>query len=447
MAGKNVSYLNKRVLVIGLGVSGKSAALFLKKQGAHVIGVDRDYTILEDSPEFDGLHAMGIECFSENCLLDIKSFNLVVVSPGVPKTHSLYQAALKAGIEVIGEIELAFRSLNKTILGVTGTNGKTTVTLLVEHVLNHWGKKAKALGNVGVPLTEALGEDDYEIAVVELSSFQLETLRSPVVDRGVILNITPDHLDRYSSFEEYAKAKIRMQSFLKEGGELYVEENILLNHKPLFLKEENIYTYGYSSHCDLWTDLSQVISKKNEGFILPKGLQGKASHDLENVLGAYALCRKVGISGEQFCQAFATFKKPPHRIQFVKTIRDVDYYDDSKGTNIDAVCRAIDYFSGKVILIAGGVDKGAPYTPWIAPFKDKVRYICAIGQAASKIKVDLEQNFPVQLFENMEAAVRFASKMAVAGDTVLLSPGCSSFDMFKSYAHRGEEFQRIVSVL
>lgn len=447
MEGKNVSYLNKRVLVIGLGISGKSAALFLKKQGAHVIGVDRDYESLRNTSVLEQLQAMDIECFSENCLLDIKSFNLVVVSPGVPQTHSLYQAALKAGIEVIGEIELAFRSLNKTVLGVTGTNGKTTVTLLVEHVLNHWGKKAKALGNVGVPLTEALCEDGYEIAVVELSSFQLETLRSPIIDRGVILNITPDHLDRYPSFEEYAKAKIRMQSLLKEDGELYVEENVLLNHKSLFVKKENIYTYGYSSDCDLWTDLSRVISKTDEEFSLPKDLQGKPSHDLENVLGAYALCRKAGITGDQFCQAFATFEKPPHRIQFVKTIHGVDYYDDSKGTNIDAVCRAIDYFSGKVILIAGGVDKGAPYTPWIAPFKDKVRCICAIGQAASKIKGDLEQNFPIQLFDSMEAAVRFASKMAVAGDTVLLSPGCSSFDMFKNYAHRGEEFQRIVSVL
>lgn len=432
--------------MIGLGISGRSAASLLLKKGASVWGVDSNLDLIKNHSEIALLRQQGLCAQHESEPIEMSQFDLVVVSPGISPSHRLYSKAYSSGIKIIGEVELAFRFLKGTVLGVTGTNGKTTVTLMTAHILNQSGRPARALGNVGTALSAECEIPSGAITVAELSSFQLDTLNSPVIDAAVLLNITPDHLDRYKDMVEYARSKLHIAHCLKPGGALYIEHRCfqefghLLSH---FIPQ----TYGYSSNCDLFTDLKQICYKNCIECELPPSYQGKVSHDLENIMAAYALCKYVGITPEQFFKALRTFKKPAHRIEFVRKLRNVSYYDDSKGTNIDAVVRAIDSLEGNIILIAGGVDKGAAYTPWIEAFTNKVRYVCAIGQAAAKIKRDIGQQVPVELFNTLEEAVKFASTIAQAGENVLLSPGCSSFDMFKDYAHRGEEFQRIVKQL
>lgn len=440
---------NIRALVIGLGISGRSAAAFLLKNGAHVTGVDSKREVIDSNPAVEHLRLQGLKAQHDEELRSLAGFNLVVVSPGVPHTHRLYAAAKAAGVDIVGEVELAFRFLKGTVLGITGTNGKTTVTLLIEHVLNHSGKKARALGNIGTPLTSELTDhrfDEKEIIVAELSSFQLETMHSKVIDAAVVLNVTPDHLDRYSGMDAYAQAKFHISKCLKPNGIWYMEQRCFQEFGHL-VHGAAPRLYGYTPACDLFTDLQHLIVNKKIECVLPFQLQGKVSHDLENIMAAYAICRHVGVTPEQFLAALATFKKPAHRIQFVRTINGVSYYDDSKGTNIDAVIRAVAMLQGEIILIAGGVDKGAAYTPWIEVFNRKVKYICAIGQAAPKIKQDIGHAVPVELFPGLEQAVAHAARIAHPGDIVLLSPGCSSFDMFRDYAHRGEEFQRVVNNL
>ena len=344
----------------------------------------------------------------------------------------------------MGEIELGCQVAKNPMLGITGTNGKTTVTLLVTHVLQHCAQAAKALGNVGIPFTrELLNIDVQSTLVLELSSYQIETLYQPCLEAGLILNITPDHLDRYQNMEAYAKAKCEIERSLKPGKDLYMEESAWQQYGHL-LKSQKPRLYGYHASNFISTDLFTVFRDGKKAFDLPSGLRNKKSHDLENLLAAYALCADRGITGEGFLDAWQSFKKPSHRIEFFIEHQGVRYYDDSKGTNIDAVMRAVQSLEGPLILIAGGVDKGAAYTPWIEVFRNKVKLICAIGQAAGKIHEQIASQIPVMVFNSLDEAVQQATQVVQKGESVLLSPGCSSFDMFKDYVHRGQEFQRIV---
>lgn len=443
----NSNYLNQRILVIGLGLSGRSAVRFLIRQGALVVGVDHDQNHLENHPEVQNLKQAGMEARSDQERFGFENIALVILSPGVPSTHPLVLEALRNGIEVIGEIELGCRHINNPILGVTGTNGKTTTTLLIAHVLNACGISAKALGNVGSPFTQEIMDlDPADVIVLELSSYQLETLQQKVLDAALLLNITPDHLDRYRDMEEYAAAKCRMQLCLKAGGALVIESHTSHAYQHL-LQKTPILTYGYAADLPLYSDLKSVYHCGQKVFDLPSSIAGRSHHDLENAMGAYALCASRGVTGSQFIQAFQTFQKPAHRIEFVLEHDGVKYYDDSKGTNIDAVIRAVESLDGPIILIAGGVDKGAAYTPWIKAFKGKVKGILAIGQAADKICKGLGERFSVEIINDLEQAVARAAVLAEKGDTILLSPGCASFDMFKDYAHRGEVFQRAVRTI
>lgn len=442
-----MNYKNKQVLVIGLGISGRSAAGFLQRRGASVTGVDQNQKVLTENLEVTRLCEKGMKVASPNDV-NVKNFDLIIVSPGIPQNDSLYTKARESGVELIGEVELAFRCLQNRVLGITGTNGKTTVTLLVAHVLNKSGLRASALGNSGVALTSEEAEKAVlsdAIIVAELSSYQLETMHTRILDAAVVLNITPDHLDRYHNMEAYAASKMHIENCMKSKGKLYVEEKCF---KEYGKKLKGVTkTYGFHSKCNIFCDLRSIfVDGKPEG-VLPPAFSGKANHDVENLMAAYALCREVGVTSSQFLAALESFKKPSHRIEFVRDFKGTLYFDDSKGTNLDAVIKAVDTMTGKVILIAGGVDKGAAYTPWIASFANKVKCICAIGQAAPKIEKDLSHTIPIKRFETLEEAVKYASLMAQKGDNVLLSPGCSSFDMFRDYAHRGEEFQRIVKSL
>lgn len=441
------SYDKKNVLVIGLGISGISACKFLLNAKANVWAVDKNKEKLASDPQIQTLKKSGVTICHEEDPLNVDNIDLAVLSPGVPLTHPLYQKVVKKGIEVIGEVELAFRMITQPVLAITGTNGKTTTTLLVEHVLNYNGKPAKALGNVGEPLTAELQQSDRsKIIVAELSSYQLETMKSKVIDAAVLLNVTPDHLDRYKAMEIYAKAKFLVKNYLKSGAPFFIEEKTLKEYGHLLEGAEAI-SYGFSPSSKLYADDNAVYFNKQKQFELMQQDRGTKNHDLENQLAAFALCRTMGITGDQFLAALPSFKKPPHRIEFVREIGGVKYYDDSKGTNIDAVIRAVLSLNGNIVLIAGGVDKGFHYTPWIDIFKNRVKSICAIGEAAEKIKEEMSSCCKVEIFESLEKAVQHASHQAKKGENVLLSPGCSSFDMFKDYAHRGDEFKRIVNEL
>lgn len=404
-----------KTLIIGLGSSGKSAASFLLSKGREVIGMDRELHINEE---------MGFPVFSENDQISLSEVEQVIVSPGISREHPIYKKALMQQIEVIGEAELALRYLNQPCMAITGTNGKTTVTLLTEHILKCAGICARSLGNIGTPLTSyCQNPNQNEILVIELSSFQLETMTTPVFDAGVILNITPDHLDRYPSMREYAAAKCRLQGCLKEDAPFFVNRQMIEEFKDLFI-------------------LEKTICFNDENFS-SKNFFDKSKHEIDNALASWKLVRQFGVDLEQFLLGLQSFKKPSHRIEFVAEIDEVFYYDDSKGTNIDAVVCAVEAMPGKTILIAGGVDKGASYMPW-KNFKQKVKKIIVLGQAANKMQEELKDSFLISRAESLEDAILQAKTFAKAGEAVLLSPGCSSFDMFRDYAHRGEEFKRHV---
>jgi UDP-N-acetylmuramoylalanine--D-glutamate ligase len=441
-----MEYKNKKILVIGLGLSGRSATRFLLRKQASILGVDGNLDNLSMHPDILELKMAGMQMQPDTDPVDFNDMNLVILSPGISRKHPLVVKALQAGIEVIGEIELGCRNLKNPILGITGTNGKTTVTLLVTHVLNYCGYHAKALGNIGQPFTQEIDRlKPDEIVVLELSSYQLETLKNKVLDSALLLNITPDHLDRYACMQDYAAAKFSIQNCLKEGCYSILEYQTLLSY---FNLASGMYrTYGYSAESFIYSDLKSIYRSGEKAFDLPEELHGQISHNLENLMAAYALCAERGVSASQFLEAYKVFRKPPHRIEFVLEHQGVCYYDDSKGTNIDAVIRAAQSIKGPIILIAGGVDKNFPYTVWSKELKDKVKQILAIGEAAKKIKDDVGSQIPVEIIEDLEQAVLKAAKMAKKGDVVLLSPGCASFDMFRDYAHRGEVFQQVVRSL
>ena len=414
--------------MIGLGKSGSAAYDLLVREGDEVVGVD-------DNPKT--IQRFLVVGFFGVFSVDLKEFDRLILSPGVSPSHPLIIEAMKKGMPIVGEAQLALERLDLPLIAITGTNGKTTVTLLIAHVLKSAGREAVAVGNVGEPLTAYVGRARKgEIAVVELSSFQLDTLSVRSFDLGLILNITPDHLDRYGTMENYARSKCHLQACLKPTGELWVHEQIVKEYKKLL--KGDYRTYGQNLDCSL--SINQVaFLKKNEAF--------GALHDLENSLAAWIACQKFGVTRHQFLEALKSFKKPAHRIEWVRAVSGVDYINDSKGTNIDATIKAVEAQKKQVVLIVGGVDKGASYEVWKKPFAKKVKHVVAMGEAAEKIAGDLAPDYLVPIVSSLEDAVMHSMTLAQEGDVVLLSPGCSSYDMFRDYAHRGDEFKRIVYLL
>jgi UDP-N-acetylmuramoylalanine--D-glutamate ligase len=326
---------------------------------------------------------------------------------------------------VIGEIELGFRHLKNRSFGITGSNGKTTTVLLTTHILNSAGIKARALGNVGESLTGYLiGADPLEILVIELSSFQLETLKARKLEIGMILNITPNHLDRYASMQEYAEAKALIQNVSEE---LYISSQVQDEFGILFKNANN-----FEKNVELINNLSYT----------QLGMPSKQS-----VQAAFLLCKRCGVTDVEFLRGLQTFKKPPHRIEWVAEIDGVSYYNDSKSSNIDSVMHAVERFEGPLVLIIGGLHKGSSYKPWIEKFRGKVRSIIAYGKAAPIMEFELSSHFPFHKVDRFADAVKRAKSEAKKKETVLLSPGCSSYDQFESYEHRGECFKRLVREL
>lgn len=419
----------KSVAVIGLGKSGVSAAHFLVKQGYSVWVTDDKQTNGPEGMGFLPPHQMAAR---------IADYQFVVISPGVPMSHPVAVAAKGCGLEVFCDVELAFRQIQSkdlAMIGITGSNGKTTTTSLTCHLLNSCNKPAKPVGNIGNPILSEI-ESPASTLVAELSSFQLETMSTAVLDAACILNITPNHLDRHGTMEEYTRAKYRIGACVKPGGQLWVQKACGGYGKG--------YYFGFDAACELYTDGVGVYRFGKKESCLPELLQHSRSHNVENYLAAYSLARLLGADPERCMEAYATFIKPRHRLEYVRTYNGIMFYDDSKATSVDAVLRAVESLTCPIVLIAGGVHKGYPYTSWRKAFKDKVKACVLIGQAADIIEQDLQNCVPIIRAQSLDEAVIKAMSQSRIGDAVLLSPGCASYDMFRSFEERGNKFQEIV---
>jgi UDP-N-acetylmuramoylalanine--D-glutamate ligase len=424
--------MKKKVVILGLGASGRSSALLLLKEGRTVLALDQKADELKSDPQIQPLFSKNFELQSDNAPVDWSEIDQLVISPGVPSNHPQAMLAKQRKIEVIGEIELAFRYLQNPCIGVTGTNGKTTVVMLVQHILQSANLPSVALGNIGTCLSAyALSPHPQDILVVELSSYQLETLRQKCLDAAAFLNLTPDHLDRYASLEEYAKAKCRIANCLKKNGELWVSSAVAKEYKA-YLKNVLIF------------DRSSPWEEDAVATISPMRYIQLGVPERQNIQAAYPLCRFFGVTDAQFRRGLETFRKPKHRIEFVGEWNGISFYDDSKATNIDSVMHAVGLFEGPIVLLAGGVHKGASYRPWIEALHGKVTRIVAFGQAASMIEEDLKDLFAVDRVDTLKEAVVRAVEKSEPHTSILLSPGCSSFDQFRNYEHRGNEFKRFV---
>lgn len=413
----------KKTLILGFGVSGRSAAALLRAQGRAVYAVDRKASELQRL-------VPDIPVFSEDAHIPWNEIEEIILSPGISPKHPVLMEARIRCIEVVGEIELALRYLRNPCIGITGTNGKTTTALLVTHLLNRTGHLARALGNIGTSLTSyALAPDSREILVIELSSYQLETMQTRCLDAALFLNLTPDHLDRYDSVEEYARAKSRIEGCLKPTGRLWISQSVAREWGFLFSTRPSLFDENV---------IEAISLKEYTNDLLKLGLP-----EQQNVAAARVLVQLFGVTDEEFKRELAPFRKPAHRIEYVGEKNGIAFYNDSKATNIDAVLHAMNQIKGSVILLAGGVDKGASYQPWKA-FQSQIRSVVAFGQAAAKIEEDLRATMAVQRAQGLEEAVLLAIKQARPPVSIVLSPGCSSFDEFRNYEHRGNEFKRIV---
>jgi len=446
---------NKRVLVVGLGKSGIAAAMFLRQQGARVTVSDARSAVAL-AKEIPALLDAGIMVESGgHGLLTFRRQDLIVISPGVPLDTPEVKQVIGYGMPVIGELELASRFLNGRMLAITGSNGKTTTTTLIGKILTESGAAALVGGNIGTPLIDLVPRStDETVSVIEVSSFQLETIEQFRPWIAVVLNITPDHLDRHGSFENYAAMKTRITERQQ------TDDFLILNaeDKPtqMVAAKTKAQIFWFSSRRPIkqgaFVHGDSIVFLPREGAkaepIMPVAeIPLKGSHNVENVLAAVCAARLAGVPSETIRSAIATFKAVEHRLEFVRSLQGVEYFNDSKATNVDAAMKAVAAFPGGIHLILGGKDKDSDYTLLAPLLRERVRAVYTIGSAAEKIERELSGVVKMVGAGTIDAAVREAKMSAVPGDVVLLAPACSSFDQFENYEHRGRVFRQIVQEL
>ncbi|WP_026485532.1 UDP-N-acetylmuramoyl-L-alanine--D-glutamate ligase [Caldanaerobius polysaccharolyticus] len=445
----------KKVLVVGMAKSGIAVAKVLCGLGAHVIANDvKSHEKLGES--LKPLEGLDIEYqLGKPAEELVDDADLIVVSPGVPLDQPFYYRALDLGKELIGEVELAYRLSSSPFVAITGTNGKTTTTSLTYEIFKTAGVKARLAGNIGFPMIEQVLDAGCDTVVVaEVSSFQLETIDSFRPRVSAILNITPDHLNRHKSFENYVNAKARVFMNQRDGD--YVVLNYdndvtrrLAEKAPcevVFFSRSSILGKGVYVKED-WI-VENIYGAENK--VIPvKDVYIPGKHNLENALAACAVARLWGIETEVIADTLRSFKGVEHRIEYVATIDGVRYYNDSKGTNTDAAIKAIEALDYPIILIAGGYDKGEDFTPFVRSFNGKVKALILMGVTADRIeKCAREQNFHnVYRAADMREAVMKAKNLAKEGYAVLLSPACASWDMYDNYEQRGKIFKDVVMSL
>jgi UDP-N-acetylmuramoylalanine--D-glutamate ligase len=444
----------KKVLVMGAGRSGVASAKFLAARGA-TVALNDARPIEKWSPEAAALKSEGVGFLAGELpgwLLD--QLDLLVISPGVPTKAIPVRYAERAGAEIIGEVELASRYLKGRIVGITGSNGKTTTTALIGQMLKDAGLPAQVGGNIGTPLislVETSREDGW--TVVELSSFQLETIVGFHPTVALVLNVTPNHMDRYESFTDYAAAKHRI--FMnQQTGDLAI-----LNADDAVVSS---WANGLRAHVTSFSVTQQlgeglflrgreIVSRTTDGervLLTRDDLTLRGLHNVENVLAALAAGLACGASPDSMRETIRNFSAVEHRLEFVAEVAGVKFYNDSKATSVDATLKALEAFAdeaGKVVLILGGRGKKAPYAPLAELVKNKVRRLVLIGEDADTIENELGEYAPLERAGDLKDAVGRSFKAATTGDVVLLAPACASFDMFDSFEHRGKVFKEEVS--
>jgi len=386
-------------------------------------------------------------------LLTFRRQDLIVVSPGVPLNTPELAQVRSFGLPVIGELELAARFLKGSILAITGSNGKTTTTALLGEILKGAGIPTLVGGNIGVPVVGLIDQStDQTWSVLEVSSFQLESTELFHPSIAVILNITPDHLDRHGSFENYARAKERIFAAQHKCDFVVLNADNPRAAEAASRSAANVYWFSieHSVMQGAWLEQGAVVYRSSpdaatENVMPLTGIPLKGAHNVENVLAAVVAARLAGAPAEAIRRAIEAFQAVEHRLEFVASVNGVEFYNDSKATNVDATAKAVAAFESGIHLILGGKDKGSDYTQLAQLLRARVRAVYTIGSAAAKIESQLRGIVSIQSCETLDTAVSAAAAAARPGEVVLLSPACSSFDQFENYEHRGRVFKDLVS--
>ncbi len=445
----SIELRKKRVLVVGLARTGVATALFCARHNAIVSATEtRSESELGDTPAELREAGVALE-FGGHTEKMFLAQDLIIPSPGVPADDVFLVLARKKGITVWSEIELAYRFLEGKLIGITGSNGKTTTTTLVHHILAASAMKTFLAGNVGTPLITGVEKMDAgSVAVVELSSFQLELIEKFRPNIGVLLNLTPDHLDRHKTMEAYAAAKARIFENQTEmdAAILNADDETSAGYAP---KKPQVFWFSRKQRvaqgaCLEAEEIVLVHGQKEEHVMKAAEIPLAGAHNLENVLAAVLIARLAGADSPTIAKAVKSFAGVEHRLEFVAEIAGVRYYNDSKATNVDATLKALDAFPGRILIVLGGKDKGSDYTVLQKPLRERAVLALLIGAAAGKIDEQITGSVAIERAGTLERAVEIASQAARPGDVVLLAPACASFDQFQNYEERGRLFKELV---
>jgi UDP-N-acetylmuramoylalanine--D-glutamate ligase len=442
----------KKVLVVGLARTGIATASFCAARGAVVTATDtrsgseigEAATKLRDAGVKIELGRHSDETYLEQ--------DLIIPSPGVPADDVHLEAARRARITVWSEIELAYRFIKGRLTGITGSNGKTTTTALVAHILRTAGRRTILAGNIGTPLIACVDEMTKDsLTVVELSSFQLELIDSFRLEIAVLLNLTPDHLDRHHTMEAYGAAKARIFENQSESDAAVLNADDP-GARPYAPPKPRVFWFSRKQQASRGTFVRgrEIVFRDGgaeETLLEVEDIPLLGAHNLENVLAAACATRLAGVNAPDIAAGVRSFPGVEHRIEFVAEIGGVRYYNDSKATNVDATLKALDAFPGRILIILGGKDKGSDYTPLQKPLGERAILALLIGSAAEKIQSQIAGSVAIERCETLERAVQTASHAAQPGDVVLLAPACASFDQFQNYEHRGRAFKDLVRQL
>jgi UDP-N-acetylmuramoylalanine--D-glutamate ligase len=441
---KNARYNNQNIAVLGAGLSGSAAACLLRAEGARVTVLDsaEEKNLLRSTIENLRAHGVHVICGTP-AEQDSSAYDLAILSPGIDPASPLARNFSSRRIEIISELELGWRFCGIPVIAVTGTNGKTTTTELLAQMLNACGQRTIACGNIGKPLSEvALEEQPFDVLTVEVSSFQLEAIRTFRPSVSLWLNFAPDHLDRYRSVADYRAAKLRIFENQTDTDVAVVNA---IERLPA-IRPRKITFSAYSAEADFQVSDGAIVYR-NEAVLRLSETKLRGLHNIENLMATLAAGMARGLSFPQMVPALRQYQPRPHRCEFVRTVDGVDYVNDSKATNLDAVDKALRAQNKPVVLIAGGKDKGFTFDPLRSIVKEKVRSTILIGEMAESIERSWSGVVNCEIANSLADAVERAHVGAMEGELVLFSPGTSSFDMFKSYADRGDQFRALVHAL
>ncbi len=442
---------DKKIVVMGLARTGVACARFLAGQGAIVTATDlRDEQVL--APVIQELDGLGIHwALGYHDKIDFLAADLIVVSPGVPMTHPLLVASREAGVEIVSEIELASRFISAPIVAITGTNGKTTTTTITGEIFKQCGLATYVGGNIGDPLIEMVeSKQPVERVVAEISSFQLEWISTFRPKVAALLNLSEDHLDRYASYQEYIAAKLRLFENQSADDFAVVNRDDKLVWESAQTLTATLFPFSRSRELDegIFCRNSQIIYRHDGAELQFPADRFKLTgvHNLENIMAALACTLLLGADPAKALETVQNFESLHHRMEFVRKFKGVNYYEDSKATNVGSVEKALESFN-EITLIAGGKDKGGSYAPLVALIQQRVQHLILIGEAADRMQLELGALTDTHRAVTLEEAVWIASQITTPGGTVLMSPACSSFDMFKDYEERANRFIAAVKAL